>query len=96
MIDFQKHFNRLNAALSAKNNSSGKNCTDEIDEELWRDEVMKAINEISLESANELQQETGKSYPMCSIEYLKDSNGNIIFLPNGRIRNILKRLLRGY
>ena len=77
MIDFQKHFQRLQTALGVKN-ASGKNCADIIDEQLWRDHVTKALNEISRESAGELQQETGKPYPKDSL--LKESNGNIRIL----------------
>lgn len=78
MIDYEKHFQKLQHALGIKD-ASGKNCVDKIDvtrEQLWRDEVMKTLNEISSESAEELQKETGKPYPKDS--YLKDSNGNII------------------
>lgn len=75
MIDFQKHFKRLEAALGVKN-ALGKNCSDIIDEQLWQKHVMKALNEISIESAEELQAETGKPYPKDS--WLEDSNGNIV------------------
>jgi hypothetical protein len=75
MIDFQKHFQRLQAALGVKN-ALGKNCSDIIDEQLWQEHVMKALNEISIESAEELQQETGRPYPKDS--WLEDSNGNIV------------------
>jgi hypothetical protein len=75
MIDFQKHIKRLEAALGVKN-ASGKNCVDIIDEQLWQEHVMKALNEISKESAEELRQETGKPYPKDSV--LTDPNGNIV------------------
>jgi hypothetical protein len=55
MIDFKKHFERLQAALGVKNPLTCMNCADTIDAQLWRDEVMKAIDEISIESADELQ-----------------------------------------
>jgi hypothetical protein len=76
MIDFQKHFERLQAALGVKSVLTQKNCVDKIDEQLWRDEVTPAINEITIETAEELQKETGKPYPKDSV--LRDSNGNIV------------------
>jgi hypothetical protein len=75
MIDFEKHHKRLEEALGVENPLTGKNCADKIDEQLWRDEVMKAINEISIESADELQNETGKPYPKDLL--LTDPNGNL-------------------
>lgn len=66
MIDFQKQFDRLQKALGEEY-APGKNCVDKIDEQIWWNKIMKELNEISLESANELQKETGKPYP-------KDSN----------------------
>lgn len=43
--------------------------------QLWREEVMKSLSDISFESADELQKETGRPYPKPS--YIKDSKGNI-------------------
>jgi hypothetical protein len=62
MIDFQEHFDRLQNAMSEEY-APGKNCVDKIDEQIWWKKVMKVINEISSESAEELQKETGKPYP---------------------------------
>jgi hypothetical protein len=45
-----------------KEYAPGKNCVDKIDEQTWWNEVMKEINEISLESADELQEDTEKPY----------------------------------
>jgi hypothetical protein len=75
VIDFEKHFQILQHALDVRN-ACGKNCIDKIDEQLWRDEVMEVLNEISFDAANELQKETGKPYPKDS--YLVDGNGNFI------------------
>ena len=63
MIDFETHKNKLEEALKFRNPDTHKNCVDKIDEKLWSDKVMLALNDISLKAADELQQETGKSYP---------------------------------
>lgn len=61
MIDFERHFKRLQAALGVKN-ALGKNCVDVIDEGLWWN-VMYQSNQASIEAADELQGETGRPYP---------------------------------
>lgn len=60
MIEFKRHFQRLQDALGVKN-ALGKNCVDVIDEGLWWN-VMYQLNQGSIECANELQEETGKPY----------------------------------
>ena len=66
MIDFERHFKRLQDTLGVKN-ALGKNCVDVIDEGLWWN-VMYELNQASIEAADELQGETGRPYP-------KDSGG---------------------
>ena len=61
MIDFKRHFKRLQDALGVKN-ALGKNCADMIDEGLWWN-VMYQLNQASIEAADELQRETGRPYP---------------------------------
>lgn len=61
MIDFERHFKRLQDALGVKN-ALGKNCADVIDEGLWWN-VMYQLNQASIEAADELQGETGTPYP---------------------------------
>jgi hypothetical protein len=61
MIDFERHFKRLQDALEVKN-ALEKNCVDMIDEGLWWN-VMYQLNQASIEAADELQAETGKPYP---------------------------------
>jgi hypothetical protein len=61
MIDFERHFKRLQDALGVKN-ALGKNCVDVIDEGLWWN-VMYQLNQASIEAADELQGETGRHYP---------------------------------
>ena len=61
MINFEKHFNRLQDAISVKN-TEGKNCADKIDEDLWWNKVMSELNQASIECAKELQKEIGKPY----------------------------------
>jgi hypothetical protein len=61
MIDFERHFKRLQDALGMKN-ALGKNCSDMIDEGLWWN-VMYQLNQASIEAADELQRETGRPYP---------------------------------
>jgi hypothetical protein len=63
MIDFNSHKNKLEGTLCVKNPLTNRNCIDNIEEKLWVDNVMPALNDISLKAADELQQETGKSYP---------------------------------
>jgi hypothetical protein len=67
MIDFKKHHKRLEDAIGVRNPSTDKNCADEMDEHLWWNEVMRALNEISIESADELQEDTGKTYSKDSL-----------------------------
>jgi hypothetical protein len=62
LIDFESHKKKLEGALSIKNPETDKNCIDQIEEKLWWDKVIPALNEISIKSANELQ-EPGKFYP---------------------------------
>lgn len=62
MINYQKHFDKLQGALG-KPNTLGKNCVDRIGEQLWHDVVIPALDEISIEAADELQKETGRPYP---------------------------------
>jgi hypothetical protein len=76
MIDFQRLFDKLQKALGVKNPLTGKNCADEIDEKLWRQNVIPTLDEISIETAVELQKETGRFYPKDSV--LMDSNHRII------------------
>lgn len=78
MIDFLKHFERLQAALGVKNPSTNLTCSDKIDEQLWRDEVMPALNKISSESADELQKETWRPYPKDSTLTVEDAEGQVI------------------
>jgi hypothetical protein len=61
MIDFERHFKRLQDALGVKN-ALGKNCADRVDEGLWWN-VMYQMNQASIEAADELQRETGRPYP---------------------------------
>lgn len=61
MIDFERHFKRLQDALGVKN-ALGKDCVDVIDEGLWWN-VMYQLNQASIEAADELQGETGRPYP---------------------------------
>jgi hypothetical protein len=61
MIDFERHFKSLQDALGVKN-ALGKSCADKIDEGLWWN-VMYQINQASIETADELQGETGRPYP---------------------------------
>jgi hypothetical protein len=61
VIDFEKHFKRLQDALRVKN-PLGKNCVDVIDEGLWCN-VMYQLNQASIEAADKLQGETGRPYP---------------------------------
>lgn len=67
MIDFESHKQKLEEALRVRNPETKKNCIDKIEEKLWVDNVMPALNDISLKAADELQKETGRSYH-------KDSN----------------------
>ena len=76
MIDFESHNKKLEGALCVKNPDTDKNCIDKIDEKLWQDNVMPALNKISLKAADELQEETGEPYPKAS--YRVDGNGNFI------------------
>ena len=76
MIDFESHKEKLEMALSVKNPLTDKNCIDKIEEKLWWDNVTPALNKISIEAANELQEETKRLYPKSS--YLVDMNGNYI------------------
>lgn len=61
MIDFERHFKRLQDALEVKN-ALEKNCADVIDEGLWWN-VIYQLNHASSEAADELQAETGRPYP---------------------------------
>lgn len=61
MIDFERHFKRLQNALGVKN-ALGKNCVDVIDEGLWWN-VMHQLNQAFIEAADELQGETARPYP---------------------------------
>jgi hypothetical protein len=61
MIDFERHFKRLQDALGVKN-TLGKNCVDVIEDGLWWN-VMYQLNQASIEAADELQGETGRPYP---------------------------------
>jgi hypothetical protein len=76
MIDFQERVDKLQNALGIKNPLTDKNCTDKIDEKMWWEHVLPALNEISIKTANELQNETGKFYPKDS--YLTDTTGKIV------------------
>jgi hypothetical protein len=62
MIGFESHKKKLEDALCIRNPETEMNCIDKIDEKLWQDNVMPALNQISLKAAVELQQETGKRY----------------------------------
>ena len=77
MIDFESHKDKLEKALAVKNPLIGKNCVDKIEEKLWLDYVIPALNDISIQTADELQDETKGYYPKDSI--LRDSNGNIAY-----------------
>jgi hypothetical protein len=61
MIDFERHFKRLQDALGVKD-ALGKNCIDVIDEGLWWN-VMYQLNQASIEAADGLQGEAGRPYP---------------------------------
>jgi hypothetical protein len=76
MIDFESHKNKLEGALSVRSPLTNKNCIDEIDEKLWWENVIPALNQISIEAADELQEETGGFYPKDT--WREDANGNII------------------
>ncbi|MGB7632256.1 MAG: hypothetical protein WBL68_00900 [Nitrososphaeraceae archaeon] len=78
MIDFQRHFDRLQRTLCVKSAVTGKNCVDKIDEQLWQDEVMPVINKISFETADELQEETWRPYPKDSTLKFEDAEGQVI------------------
>src|SRR5690349_6149900 len=67
MIDFEIYKKELEKALGAKDPSTGKNCVDQIDEKLWMDNVVPSLNKISIDTANELQKETGGFYPKASV-----------------------------
>jgi hypothetical protein len=62
MIDYESHKEKLEKALSAKNPLTDKNCIDKIEEKLWWENVIPALNKISIEAANELQEETKRLY----------------------------------
>ena len=74
MIDFESHKKRLEGALEFRNPDTHKNCIDKIDEKLWRDKVMPALNDISLKATDELQEETGKRYPKDSYRNMDSKN----------------------
>ncbi|MGA7370888.1 MAG: hypothetical protein WBX01_17335 [Nitrososphaeraceae archaeon] len=78
MIDYQKHFDKFQKAL-AKKNASGKNCVDEIDEQLWKDEIIKVLDEISINAADELQKETQRPYPKDTTYRNPTTNEIIVF-----------------
>jgi hypothetical protein len=61
MIDDKKYSDRLQTAIGNKN-ASGKKSADKIDEDLWRDEVIKELNHASLDCADKLQEETGQPH----------------------------------
>lgn len=63
MIDFESHQRELQKALGFKDPLTGKNCVDQIDEKLWWDNIMPVLNKISIDTADELQKETGGFYP---------------------------------
>ena len=50
MIDFQKHFERLQKVLSEEY-APGRNSIDRIDEETWWNKIIKVLNDISSKSA---------------------------------------------
>jgi hypothetical protein len=60
MIDLRKYARRLQDALGKKN-AAEENCADRIDEELWKG-VMVELDNVSIECAKELQQETDMVY----------------------------------
>jgi hypothetical protein len=78
VIDFESHKDKLEKALAIKNPLTDKNCVDKIEEKLWLDNVIPALNEISIETVDELQDETKGYYPKDST--LTDSNGNIVYV----------------
>jgi hypothetical protein len=78
MIDFESHKNKLEEALCVRNPSTNKNCVDKIEEKLWVDKVLPALNDISLKAADELQDETGKPYPKDAELTFSDTKGHII------------------
>jgi hypothetical protein len=73
-MDFEPHKNNLEKALTIKNPLTNKNCIDKIDEKLWWDNVIPALNEISIKSADELQ-EPGKFYPKDTVH---EVNGKVV------------------
>lgn len=50
IIDFQKHFERLQKVLSEEY-APGRNSIDRIDEETWWNKIIKVLNDISSKSA---------------------------------------------
>jgi hypothetical protein len=58
----KKYVDRLQTALGKKN-TTGKNCVDKIDTQLWTNEVIPTLDKVSSECADELQEKTGKPYP---------------------------------
>lgn len=78
MINYQKHFDKLQESLG-KPNALGKNCVDKIDEQLWHDFVIPALDEISIEAASELQNETGRHYPKDSSLRNPSTGKNTVF-----------------
>lgn len=78
MIDFESHKNKLEGALCVKNPSTNKNSIDKIEEKLWVDNVMPALNDISLKAAEELQEETGQPYPKDTKLTFSDTDGHVV------------------
>lgn len=77
MIDFESHKDKLEKALAVKNPLTDKNCVDKIDKKLWWDNVIPALNDISIETADELQNETKRYYPKDSTLENK-ATGNLV------------------
>lgn len=75
-MDYEAHKDKLEKALEIKNPLTGMNCIDKIDKKLWWDNVIPALNEISIKIADELQDETKRYYPKDS--YLMDPTTNKI------------------
>jgi hypothetical protein len=78
MIDFESHKVKLEKALSVSNPLTRKNCVDMIDEKLWWENVIPVLNDISLNAADELQEETRKPYPKDTKLIFSDAEGHIV------------------
>jgi hypothetical protein len=95
MIDFERHFKRLQDALGLKN-ALGKNCVDVIDEGLWWN-VMYQLNQASIEAADELHGVTGRTYPKDSVVIVPVKSVKELQIMTGESYDVLLKVnpLRG-